>query len=433
MSSLSSEKVLEIDRRHIWHPYSRANSSLDAYPVRSARGVEITLADGRVLIDGMASWWSAIHGYNHPVLNQAVFAQLESMSHIMFGGLTHEPGARLAQRLVELTPDGLDRVFFCDSGSVGVEVALKMALQYWISRGQPAKNKILALRGGYHGDTFGAMSVTDPENGMHRLFSSILMQQLFTEAPRCNFTEDWDDCYISDLERTLDQHSSQIAALILEPVVQGAGGMRFYSPTYLQRARKLCNDHDVLLIADEIATGFGRSGRLFGCDHAGISPDIMCLGKALTGGYMTFAATLCTDTVANGISSGEPGAFMHGPTFMGNPLAAAVSLANIELLLSYDWAARIDSIERQLGEHLAPLRDLAHVADVRVLGAIGVVELNEEADLQVLQPMLVEEGIWLRPFRKLVYTMPPFVISSDQLTILCKAACQVLEKLKFKR
>jgi adenosylmethionine-8-amino-7-oxononanoate aminotransferase len=428
MSRLDSTEILALDRRHIWHPYASFDAGSPLYPVASASGVELTLADGRVLLDGMASWWCAIHGYNHPTLNAAANAQLERMSHVMFGGLTHEPAATLAQKLVEITPAGLERVFLTDSGSVAVEVAMKMAIQFWQSQGQPDKSRFLSLRNGYHGDTFGAMSVCDPVNGMHHLFARVLPSQFFAEAPQCSFNAQWDETYVDDLKRLLSQHSDEIAAVILEPIVQGAGGMRFYSPHYLRRVRELCDEFGVLLTADEIATGFGRSGKLFACEHAGITPDILCLGKALTAGYLTSAATLCTEKVSDGICSGEAGVLMHGPTFMGNPLSCAIANASIDLLLSYDWQAKVASIELALREGLSPCSGLPQVADVRTLGAIGVVELKEPVDMNQVQPMLVEQGIWLRPFGKLLYMMPPYVMTVDQIRSLCQGVYQVLSK-----
>lgn len=429
MPDLSPADILALDRRHIWHPYASFNGNSPLYPVASAQGAELTLSDGRVLLDGMASWWCAIHGYNHPALNAAATEQLGKMSHVMFGGLTHEPAVTLAQKLVELTPDGLNRVFLTDSGSVSVEVAMKMAMQYWQSQGKPNKNRFVSLRHGYHGDTFGAMSVCDPVNGMHHLFSGVLTQQFFAPAPTCAFDAEWEEADIEGLKALLTEHADEIAALILEPIVQGAGGMRFYSPHYLRRARALCDEFQVLLIADEIATGFGRSGKLFACEHAQVTPDILCLGKALTGGYVTSAATLCTTKVSDGICAGEAGVLMHGPTFMGNPLACAIANASIDLLLSYDWQAQVQAIEQQLRDGLAPCKELANVADVRVLGAIGVVELKSPVDMNTIQPMLVEQGIWLRPFGKLVYMMPPFIMSGEQIARLCRATKQVLQAL----
>lgn len=427
---MEPDEILALDRRHVWHPYAAADSESPLFPVASARGVELTLSDGRTLVDGMSSWWSAIHGYNHAYLNAAAKAQLDTMSHVMFGGLTHEPAVRLAQSLVALTPPGLNRVFLADSGSVSVEVAMKMAIQYWQSQGQNRKSRFISLRNGYHGDTFGAMSVCDPVTGMHHLFAPVLPQHLFSEAPACGFDQPWDEKYVDDIKRLLQEHHETVAAVILEPIVQGAGGMRFYSPHYLKRVRELCSEYGVLLIADEIATGFGRSGKLFACEYAGVTPDILCLGKALTGGYMTLAATLCTDEISDGICSGVAGVLMHGPTFMGNPLACAVANANLSLLQSYDWQTRVKTISQQLLAGLAPCRELGLVKDVRVLGAIGVVELFEPVEMKQIQPMLVDAGIWLRPFGRLLYTMPPYVISEEQLAFLCRAVHSVLLSLQ---
>ena len=426
---MSAETMLELDRRHVWHPYSSFLNPTPVFPVERAEGVYIHLSDGRRLVDGMSSWWCQLHGYNHPALNQAITEQLGQMAHVMFGGLTHEPAVRLAESLVKLTPEGLNKVFLADSGSVSMEVSLKMAMQYWQSQGQADKHRFLALRRGYHGDTFGAMSVCDPVNGMHQLFSHTLAQQLFAPEPQCGFNADWDETYIQDFARLLAEHQDELAAVVLEPIVQGAGGMRFYSPHYLRRVRELCDQYDVLLIADEIATGFGRTGKLFACEHAGISPDIMAVGKGLTGGYMTLAATLCNDNVSEGICRGEAGVFMHGPTFMGNPLACALANASIELLLSQDWHSQVTAIEQQMTEELAPCRNLAAVADVRVLGAIGVVELHQPADLAVVQPGFVDEGIWVRPFGKLIYIMPPFVIQPEELRQLTGGIYRVVERL----
>ncbi len=423
---MNPEQLLAIDRAHAWHPYAPMPNSVPCYPVAAARGVELELADGRRLIDGMASWWSVIHGYNHPVLNQALQDQLGRMAHVMFGGLTHEPAVRLVQTLVEITPEPLQRVFLADSGSVSVEVAIKMALQYQQGRGRPQRQRLLTLRGGYHGDTFHAMSVCDPVTGMHQLFSGLLPEQLFAERPACRFGTPWNERYIDDFERRITQHQDRIAAVILEPIVQGAGGMWFYAPKYLQRVRALCDRYDILLICDEIATGFGRSGRLFACEHADIAPDILCLGKALTGGYMTLAAALCSERVAAGISQGEARVLMHGPTFMGNPLACAVANASIEVLLGQDWQARVARIETLLREGLAPAAELAGVTDVRVLGAIGVIELERPVRMAEIQPRFVEAGIWVRPFGRLVYAMPPYVIEDDQLSRLTAGMCQVV-------
>jgi len=426
MPDSSYQLLVAADGAHLWHPYSAVGGGMPVFPVVSAKGVRLRLADGRELIDGMASWWCVIHGYNHPVLNAAVEQQLGDMAHVMFGGLTHPPAVHLAERLVEVAPPGLELVFFADSGSVSVEVALKMAIQFWRGRGRPCKRRFVALRNGYHGDTLHAMSVCDPVTGMHTLFSDVLPRQWFVPPPRQGFAGGASEDDITLLEQMLMAHADEVAALILEPVVQGAGGMRFYSPDYLRAARELCDRHEVLLIADEIATGFGRTGRLFACEHAEISPDIMCVGKALTGGYMTLAATLTTRTVGEVISHGEPGVFMHGPTFMASPLACAVSLASIDLLLSEPWRERVAGIERGLREGLAPCRGMPHVADVRVLGAIGVVELEQPVDMKRVQPMFVEQGVWVRPFGRLVYLMPPFVIDDADLGALTCAVCQVI-------
>ncbi len=429
MNGRSEPGWLQQDLDHIWHPYAARDLTLPPFAVESASGVRLKLADGRELIDGMASWWCVIHGYNHPRLNAAIETQLGRMAHVMFGGLTHQPAATLAQKLVALTPDGLEHVFFADSGSVAVEVALKMAVQYWQARGEPQRQRFIALRHAYHGDTLGAMSVCDPDTGMHSLFSRVLPRQLFAEQPRCRFGEPFDarsDPALASMRRLLEQHGAEVAAVIVEPVVQGAGGMWFYSADYLKALRALCDEQGVLLIADEIATGFGRSGRLFACEWAGITPDILCLGKALTGGYLTLAATLCRGAVSAAIDSAPPGAFMHGPTFMANPLACAVANASIELLLESDWQANVQRIERGLRAGLAPCIDLPSVADVRVLGAIGVVELREPVDMQAIQPAFVEAGVWVRPFGRLVYLMPPFVIGDDDLARLCAAVVAVL-------
>ena len=423
-------KLMAIDHNYVWHPYSAMDADLPVYAVESAKGVRIKLADGRELIDGMASWWCAIHGYNHPVMNTALEQQLHKMSHVMFGGLTHEPGIKLAQRLVELTPESLDTVFFSDSGSVAVEVAMKMAIQYWHGKGKPQKQRFIALRSGYHGDTFGAMSVCDPVTGMHSLFAAALPKQVFVQQPQCRFGEPCADDDITPLEEALKQHGDEVAALILEPVVQGAGGMWFYSADYLARARKLCDHYGVLLIADEIATGFGRTGKLFACEFAGISPDIMCVGKALTGGYMTLAATVATREIANTIDKGDPGVFMHGPTFMANPLACTAALTSIELLLSSAWRKNIARIESALESGLAPCRDLDTVDDVRVLGAIGVMQMKQAVNMKKIVPAFVDAGVWVRPFGKLVYLMPPYIIEDEDLTRLTQALYEVISRTR---
>ncbi|MGW8246848.1 MAG: adenosylmethionine--8-amino-7-oxononanoate transaminase [Acidiferrobacterales bacterium] len=419
----------QIDHNLVWHPYSALNSDLPVYPVVSAAGVRLKLKDGRELIDGMSSWWCAIHGYNHPEINAALIAQLDNMAHVMFGGLTHEPAIQLAAKLVELTPAALDAVFLSDSGSVAVEVAMKMAIQYWYAKGQPGRQHFIALRHGYHGDTFGAMSVCDPVTGMHGLFAGAMPQQVFIEQPGCRFGEPCTDRDIAPLEQALKLNANHVAALILEPIVQGAGGMWFYSAEYLQQARELCDRYDVLLIADEIATGFGRSGRLFACEHADISPDIMCVGKALTGGYLSLAATLTNEDVHRTIDQGEPGVFMHGPTFMANPLACTAANTSIDLLLQSDWQYNISRIETGLRQGLEPCREFDNVNDIRVLGAIGVVEMKQPVDMKTIVPKFVDAGIWVRPFGKLVYLMPPYIIEDKDLQYLAKTVCEILEMI----
>ena len=421
----SAPDWLDFERQHVWHPYASMRNPAPVYPVRSASGVYLELEDGRQLIDGMASWWSAIHGYNVPELNAAIEMQLGKMSHVMFGGLTHKPAAKLAEKLLEIVPQNLKHVFYSDSGSVAVEVAMKMALQYWQAKGQPQKNRLLTIRSGYHGDTFGAMSVCDPDTGMHHLFSAVLARQLFAEAPTARSDAEWNDAQIASFKSRIRTHQHKLAAVILEPIVQGAGGMTFYAPEFLRQVRALCDEFNVLLILDEIATGFGRTGRMFACEHAGIEPDIMCIGKALTGGYMSLAVTLCSALVCDGIHADDSGVLMHGPTFMANPLACAVAMVSVELLLSSPWQQRVQSIKNQLEEELSICRDLAGVADVRVKGAIGVIEMTQPVDVDMVQQRLLKQGVWLRPFGKLVYTMPPYTISTAQLGQLTSAMCQV--------
>ena len=426
MNLLHDDNWLDFERQHVWHPYAPLQGAMPAWPVRHAEGVRITLEDGRELIDGMASWWSMIHGYNHPVLNAAARSQLDSMAHVMFGGLTHRPAAELAARLVRMTPQPLQNVFFCDSGSVSVEVAIKLAIQYWFASGEPGRQKLLTVRRGYHGDTFGAMSVCDPDGGMHHMFSHVLPQHFFVPAPTCRTDEEWDEREMSALRTTVDQHHAEIAALILEPLVQGAGGMRIYCPEYLRQVRTICDEYRILLIADEIATGFGRTGSLFACEQAGISPDIMCLGKALTGGYLSMAATLTTRDISDVISSRPPGAFMHGPTFMANPLASSIACASIDLLLESPWQERVAAMQVAFEQKLGPCRDLPGIADVRIKGGIGVLELEEPVDMPSITSRFIERGVWLRPFGKLVYIMPPYIISDADLDHLLTAMVETV-------
>ena len=420
-------QLLDIDRKHIWHPYSALDSDSPVYPVVSASGVRLKLADGRELIDGMASWWCVIHGYNHPAMNAALKAQLDAMAHVMFGGLTHQPAIDLASKLVSLTPEPLQAVFFSDSGSVSVEVAMKMAIQYWYAKGESGRQHFISLRSGYHGDTFGAMSVCDPVTGMHSLFADVLPKQIFVDQPPCRFGMPCSDNDIASLEKALLENRDHVAAVIMEPIVQGAGGMWFYSADYLRKARELCDRYGVLLILDEIATGFGRTGKLFACEHAGIAPDIMCVGKALTGGYLSMAATLATRDVHTTLDNGEPGVFMHGPTFMGNPLACTAALTSIGLLLGSPWQENISRIQKELEKGLAPCRDFENVNDVRVLGAIGVVELKQPVDMKSIVPKFVDAGVWVRPFGKLVYLMPPYIISDEELAVLTASIVNIIK------
>ncbi|HMH47125.1 MAG TPA: adenosylmethionine--8-amino-7-oxononanoate transaminase [Solirubrobacteraceae bacterium] len=432
--------MLAFDRGHVWHPYGALPGSLAPLPVASAQGVRLTLADGRELIDGMASWWCAIHGYRHPRLDAALDAQLKNMAHVMFGGLTHEPGVRLAERLLELAPEGLSAVFFADSGSVSVEVAIKISLQFQRARGRPERRRLLTVKGGYHGDTFGAMAVCDPIGGMHHLFAGVLPEHVFAERPPDGFDAALDERWAAGVRELVARHAGELAAVIVEPVVQGAGGMRFHSPACVALLRELCDEHELLLVLDEIATGFGRTGALFASEHAGVSPDVMCVGKALTGGYLTLAATLCTQVVADAVSRGEGGGLMHGPTFMANPLACSVALASLDLVAGRGggagddgrggggddddgpgWQERVGAIERGLRDGLEPARELPGVLDVRVLGAIGVVQLERDVDVAAATAAAVRRGVWLRPFRDLIYTMPPYVIDESDLAAVAAA------------
>jgi adenosylmethionine---8-amino-7-oxononanoate aminotransferase len=423
------DSLLALDRRLVWHPYGALPAAAPSLPVISAEGVRLRLADGRELIDGMASWWCAIHGYRHPALDAAVRGQLERMAHVMFGGLTHEPAIRLAERLTELAPARIERVFFADSGSVSVEVAVKMCLQFQRAIGRAERVRLLTVRGGYHGDTFGAMAVCDPVGGMHSLFTGVLPEHVFAERPPDGFDAPLDEAWARHVSELVAEHAHELAAVIVEPVVQGAGGMRFHSPACVALLRRLCDEHGLLLVLDEIATGFGRTGAMFACEHAGVAPDVMCVGKALTGGYMTLAATLCSAEVAEAISSGEGGGLMHGPTFMANPLACAVALASLDLLADDGWRARVAEVQAGLSLGLEPARDLAGVCDVRVLGAIGVVQLEHDVDLVAATQIAVERGVWLRPFRDLLYTMPPYVIDEDDLARVTSAVVDVARML----
>lgn len=426
---MTLNELLEFDREHIWHPYTSALKPLKAYAVESANGARIKLLDGRELIDGMSSWWAVVHGYNNPEINAAISAQLKKMSHVMFGGLTHEPAVILAEKLLKIAPQNLEHVFFCDSGSVAVEVAMKMALQYWNSKGRASKTKFATIRLGYHGDTWNAMSVCDPITGMHKIFSGALTAQIFTHSPKIPFGGVWDDSDLAELRDTLRKRRDEIAALILEPIVQGAGAMRFYHPEFLKGARKICDECGILLICDEIATGFGRTGKMFACEHAGIAPDIMCVGKAITGGYLSFAAVLASRDVAISISEGEAGVFMHGPTFMANPLACAAANASLDICVRDGYLKRVLQIEKILKAELESAKEIGGVEDVRVLGAIGVVEMRESVDVEKIQEMFVGRGVWIRPFGRLVYLMPPIVISDEDLRKLSSVLVSVLKEI----
>ncbi len=425
------DELLNIDKNSIWHPYSAMSSDLPVYHVASAAGVRLKLSNGQELIDGMSSWWSVIHGYNHAKMNLALEQQLKDMAHVMFGGLTHTPAIKLTEQLIAITPDSLDAIFYSDSGSVAVEVAMKMAIQYWHAKGDAKRQRFISLRSGYHGDTLGAMSVCDPETGMHSLFSGVLPEQIFIQQPQCRFGEPCTANDISELKKALIEHGEDCAALIMEPIVQGAGGMWFYSADYVKQARKLCDEHNVLLIFDEIATGFGRTGKLFACEHAAVVPDIMCIGKALTGGYLSLAATITTKDIHVTIDSGDPGVFMHGPTFMANPLACSAALTSIRLLLDSNWQENINRIQQSLEEGLAPCRQLAQVNDVRILGGIGVVELKVPVDMKTIVPQFVEAGVWLRPFGKLIYVMPPYIICREDLDKLSKAIVTIVSGIQI--
>ncbi len=418
---------LAFDRHHIWHPYTSTLTPLTCYPVASANGVHIKLEDGTELVDGMSSWWSTIHGYNHPHLNQAAHQQIDQVSHVMFGGITHQPAISLCKKLLSLAPNNLEHVFLADSGSVAVEVSLKMALQYWHAKGE-RRPKFLTLRHGYHGDTFAAMSVTDPDNSMHSLYKGFLPEHIFAESPTCGYWDEWKPEDLADFEDKIDSHYQELAAVILEPIVQGAGGMRIYHPEFLKGVRRLCDKYDLLLIADEIATGFGRTGKLFACEHADIQPDILCVGKALTGGYMTLSATLASKHVADTVCGGDAGCFMHGPTFMGNPLACAVATASLELIEQGDWQQQTQQIEMLFSELLPKLEEYDLVKNTRWLGAIGVVETHRPVNMETIQALFVEHGVWIRPFGKLIYMMPPFISKPEDIEKLINAIDAALQR-----
>ncbi|HHI4973488.1 TPA: adenosylmethionine--8-amino-7-oxononanoate transaminase [Vibrio parahaemolyticus] len=418
---------LAFDRHHIWHPYTSTLTPLTCYPVASANGVHIKLEDGTELVDGMSSWWSTIHGYNHPHLNQAAHQQIDQVSHVMFGGITHQPAISLCKKLLSLAPNNLEHVFLADSGSVAVEVSLKMALQYWHAKGE-RRPKFLTLRHGYHGDTFAAMSVTDPDNSMHSLYKGFLPEHIFAQSPTCGYWDEWKPEDLADFEDKIDSHYQELAAVILEPIVQGAGGMRIYHPEFLKGVRRLCDKYDLLLIADEIATGFGRTGKLFACEHADIQPDILCVGKALTGGYMTLSATLASKHVADTVCGGDAGCFMHGPTFMGNPLACAVATASLELIEQGDWQQQTQQIEMLFSELLPKLEEYDLVKNTRWLGAIGVVETHRPVNMETIQALFVEHGVWIRPFGKLIYMMPPFISKPEDIEKLINAIDAALQR-----
>ncbi|ELI5409701.1 adenosylmethionine--8-amino-7-oxononanoate transaminase [Vibrio parahaemolyticus] len=418
---------LAFDRHHIWHPYTSTLTPLTCYPVASANGVHIKLEDGTELVDGMSSWWSTIHGYNHPHLNQAAHQQIDQVSHVMFGGITHQPAISLCKKLLSLAPNNLEHVFLADSGSVAVEVSLKMALQYWHAKGE-RRPKFLTLRHGYHGDTFAAMSVTDPDNSMHSLYKGFLPEHIFAQSPTCGYWDEWKPEDLADFEHKIDSHHQELAAVILEPIVQGAGGMRIYHPEFLKGVRRLCDKYDLLLIADEIATGFGRTGKLFACEHADIQPDILCVGKALTGGYMTLSATLASKHVADTVCGGDAGCFMHGPTFMGNPLACAVATASLELIEQGDWQQQTQQIEMLFSELLPKLEEYDLVKNTRWLGAIGVVETHRPVNMETIQALFVEHGVWIRPFGKLIYMMPPFISKPEDIEKLINAIDSALQR-----